>query len=91
MGGIESASKGGVSFTKNGEESRKEGKNFTKSKSTIMIEGQKRRSRQRRKKDSMTLEEISEKKKGRRYRNQIVQEKIQWERETDVTLTNGRE
>ncbi len=43
-----------------------------------------KRGRQRRRKDG-------EKEKGGGYKNQIVQEKIEHERETDATLTKGRE
>ncbi len=39
----------------------------------------------------MTQEGRNEKKKGGRYRNEIVQENIEQESETDVTLTNCRE
>ncbi len=39
----------------------------------------------------MTQEEKEEKRKVGGYKNQIVQEKIEQERETDVTLTNSRE
>ena len=39
----------------------------------------------------MTQEGRDERKKGSGYKNQIVHEKIEQERETDVTLTNGRE
>ena len=41
----------------------------------------------------MTQEERAEreKKKGGGYRNEIVQEKIDQERETGITLTNSRE
>ncbi len=39
----------------------------------------------------MTQEERAKKKKGGGYRNEIVQENIEQEKETDATLTNGRE
>ncbi len=39
----------------------------------------------------MTQERRDEKKNGGRYRNEIFQEKIDHENETDVTLTNCRE
>ncbi len=41
MGGIESSSKGGVSFKKKGESRKAEVESFTKPKFTTMIEGKK--------------------------------------------------